>query len=298
MADYLGQLVQRVRQPDNAIQPRLSSRFEPPRQARVEVPTVWMPVEQPSHYLRRPIRQLTASRRHRAHESIGGPLSAAALPARCRLTRERAWTSSRPKSRRTPTVATRRIGARPPADVTQRRSRVSGDTPVRRERREAHTVEPVRPRREVESPVPVRRGACARNLCRTHPKGAADRAASQPRRERALAGQSGTSRTDRERRPSARAQSDGLKRRWNRGRSSKWYRRVGLEALRPSASRPTELPDAERSEGPDAPTIHVTIGRVEIRASVAAPVSRKPQARPPAMSLEEYLKQRKGATRE
>jgi hypothetical protein len=73
---------------------------------------------------------------------------------------------------------------------------------------------------------------------------------------------------------------------------------VGLEAFRHAVSRPPEPPDAERSAGPDAPTIHVTIGRVEIRASVAAPAARKPQARPPAMSLEEYLKQRKGATRE
>jgi hypothetical protein len=42
----------------------------------------------------------------------------------------------------------------------------------------------------------------------------------------------------------------------------------------------------------------VTIGRVEIRAAVPAPAVRKAQSRPPAMSLEQYLKQRKGAARE
>lgn len=42
-----------------------------------------------------------------------------------------------------------------------------------------------------------------------------------------------------------------------------------------------------------APTIHVTIGRVEVRAAApAAPAPRKTAAQPPVMSLEDYLRQR------
>jgi hypothetical protein len=44
---------------------------------------------------------------------------------------------------------------------------------------------------------------------------------------------------------------------------------------------------------PPSPTIHVTIGRVEVRAAApAAPAPRKTPAQPSAMSLEEYLRQR------
>jgi hypothetical protein len=42
----------------------------------------------------------------------------------------------------------------------------------------------------------------------------------------------------------------------------------------------------------------VTIGRVEIRASSPAPIPKKASPRPPALTLEQYLKQRKGASRE
>jgi hypothetical protein len=47
----------------------------------------------------------------------------------------------------------------------------------------------------------------------------------------------------------------------------------------------------------DEPTIQVTIGRVEIRATVAPAPARKPVPRPPAMSLDEYLKRRNEAPR-
>lgn len=48
---------------------------------------------------------------------------------------------------------------------------------------------------------------------------------------------------------------------------------------------------------PEPPTIQVTIGRVEIRAMASPAPSRKTSARSPAMSLEEYLKQRNGGQR-
>jgi hypothetical protein len=45
--------------------------------------------------------------------------------------------------------------------------------------------------------------------------------------------------------------------------------------------------------GPEpAPTIQVTIGRVEVRATPAPATSRKPATEPAVMSLEEYLRQR------
>jgi hypothetical protein len=47
-----------------------------------------------------------------------------------------------------------------------------------------------------------------------------------------------------------------------------------------------------------APTIHVTIGRVEVRATApATPTPRKTIAQPPVMSLEDYLRQRDGGHR-
>jgi hypothetical protein len=51
----------------------------------------------------------------------------------------------------------------------------------------------------------------------------------------------------------------------------------------------------QRSGSPPAPAIHVTIGRIEIRATTpaAAPVRRQPR-QPSVMSLDEYLKQRAG----
>jgi hypothetical protein len=291
VADYLGQLVQRGRQPDNAIQPRLSSRFEPPRPATVDVPTVWMPVERESHPLFAPadppVDSITESGSPQVHRRATGALS---VDPGARVEEQS------PEGPADSHVGSR-IGTRPARRRDPGAGPLSGDTPVRRERREAHTVKPVRPRRERESPVAVRvapvPGTSVAPI-QTAPQieQPANRAANRrwldnPALPEPIAikrhrrGAEPQPETTLEPRPIVKVAPN-----------------VGLEALRPSASRPAELPDAERSPAPDAPTIHVTIGRVEIRASVAAPVSRKPQARPPAMSLEEYLKQRKGATRE
>ena len=47
----------------------------------------------------------------------------------------------------------------------------------------------------------------------------------------------------------------------------------------------------------DTPTIQVTIGRVEIRATLPTPPSRKTVPKSPAMGLDDYLKQRSGGRR-
>lgn len=47
----------------------------------------------------------------------------------------------------------------------------------------------------------------------------------------------------------------------------------------------------------ESPMIQVTIGRIEIRAAVASASARKTSVRSPAMSLDDYLKQRNGGRR-
>jgi hypothetical protein len=46
-----------------------------------------------------------------------------------------------------------------------------------------------------------------------------------------------------------------------------------------------------------APTINVTIGRIEVKASNPAPLSKRSASAPVHMSLDEYLRQRQGGTR-
>jgi hypothetical protein len=70
----------------------------------------------------------------------------------------------------------------------------------------------------------------------------------------------------------------------------------------PEVARPTLTPafamrDDRRPQVPDEPTVQVTIGRVEIRATVAPTPARKPAVLTPAMSLDEYLKRRNEASR-
>jgi hypothetical protein len=46
---------------------------------------------------------------------------------------------------------------------------------------------------------------------------------------------------------------------------------------------------------PAAPVVHVTIGRVEVRAAAPAPAQRKPRPSEPRLDLEAYLRRREGA---
>jgi hypothetical protein len=73
--------------------------------------------------------------------------------------------------------------------------------------------------------------------------------------------------------------------------------RPGTEVFRPSVTPAIALRDDRRAQTAEEPTIQVTIGRVEIRATVAPTPVRKTTARPPAMSLDEYLKRRNEASR-
>jgi hypothetical protein len=54
-------------------------------------------------------------------------------------------------------------------------------------------------------------------------------------------------------------------------------------------------PQVVMSQATDTPTIQVTIGRVEIRATVASAPTRKTSTQKPVMGLDEYLKQRNGS---
>jgi hypothetical protein len=63
-------------------------------------------------------------------------------------------------------------------------------------------------------------------------------------------------------------------------------------ALRPvalQAATPAATPAAE-----PAPDVHVTIGRIEVRAVPAPPAPAAVERRPPVMTLEEYLRRRAG----
>jgi len=59
----------------------------------------------------------------------------------------------------------------------------------------------------------------------------------------------------------------------------------------PSKPVPVELPAA----APAAPVVHVTIGRVEVRAAAPAPAPREPRPREPRLNLEDYLRRRERA---
>ena len=66
--------------------------------------------------------------------------------------------------------------------------------------------------------------------------------------------------------------------------------RHGVPRIEPAASARAEPGETQEP----APTIQVTIGRVEIRATVAATPAGKTSAKSPVMSLDEYLRQRNG----
>lgn len=67
-----------------------------------------------------------------------------------------------------------------------------------------------------------------------------------------------------------------------------------------SATKPAPMADiAPASAEPAAPAIHITIGRVEVRAQVAAPPAPAPRPKPqskPSLSLDDYLKRGGGGS--
>lgn len=64
----------------------------------------------------------------------------------------------------------------------------------------------------------------------------------------------------------------------------------------PAPLTPRRAPDEAPANAP-APTIQVTIGRVEVRATNQPAPSRQPSAQAPRLSLEEYLRRRSGGDR-
>jgi hypothetical protein len=70
-----------------------------------------------------------------------------------------------------------------------------------------------------------------------------------------------------------------------------------------AAARPAALDAAAgklnaQQEPPPAPTIHVTIGRIEVRATPAPSSALPSRPKPaPTMSLDDYLRQRNGGSR-
>ena len=281
MTDYLTQLVLRARQPDLAIQPRLASRFEPPRQPADAVPGLapsspdtpeWpdpidvSPVPASAPVDHRP-------KRNRRHDAVdvtipsGGENERAETEAPGPVAKPRVGTRS----------ARRRADAQPPAGDPQDPSRVPRVTLVGRPGRDLDV--PARP------PEALRKAVEQRERDRAPSRGPTREPDRSPLGDRIA-----TESVRHAERPRPETTSPAPQPR---------ERVARLEAVfTPQVSRPVAVPDIERPAVPEGPTIHVTIGRVEIRAAVPAPAVRKAQSRPPAMSLEQYLKQRKGAARE
>jgi hypothetical protein len=295
VTDHLGQLVLRIRQTDLALEPRLASRFEPPRQLAVDPSALRFPPEPispawpeanvaPRDPVHAPPDRLLGYQRGRdIVEGIAEPGSADERPSETH--------------HGTPAVARPRIAARrvrePDADKAQGAREAPHPLPAPR----APAV--VWSGREREMPVSPR--------------------------ERVRNGQSASEATITPRQSTAPIEIDRAVRRLAAREPERPPLRDGVviestqrvEPVRPPATSPApqtreqsarpepvfaprvSKPDATASIEPpsvaEGPTIHVTIGRVEIRAAVPAPTVRRTQPRPPALSLEQYLKQRKGA---
>jgi hypothetical protein len=76
---------------------------------------------------------------------------------------------------------------------------------------------------------------------------------------------------------------------------------LAAPALRPIVAEARlavpRAPRESQTAAAEGPAVQVTIGRVEIRATVASAPTRPPAPNKPPLSLDEYLKQRSGATR-
>jgi hypothetical protein len=74
--------------------------------------------------------------------------------------------------------------------------------------------------------------------------------------------------------------------------------RAAPPAAGPRSTRHAARRAAEAHDPAPAPVIEVTIGRVEVRAEVSGPKPAPRRAAPPAMTLEDYLRRRRGGERE
>jgi hypothetical protein len=76
---------------------------------------------------------------------------------------------------------------------------------------------------------------------------------------------------------------------------------VAPPPIRPAASRSERARRDDPFQREPAPhaetTVHVSIGRIEVRAAVAPPRRERAKAASPVMSLEEYLRTRAGHAR-
>ena len=265
MTDYLGQLVLRGRQPDLAVEPRQASRFERPRQ-----PALALATELPT-----------------------GPHAATAEPGGASRDVASAPAGGRHQPPRAVAVT---VNATPPDH--------SGESPAA-----AHSVstsaraplrQPPAVLRDSETPRPFDRGPSSPAILHERvPSAPLTPLANMPapRSQKQIEGDSSSrdaAGLDHERPPARVRVTTEAVARVDRPRPPEL-----LPASTPNARQATPAArDIERAAAGAAPTIHVTIGRVEIRAGAAAPVARKASPRPPTMTLEQYLRQRRGASRE
>ena len=296
--DYLGRLVFRARQPDLAVQPRLSSRFERPQPATLEPPGPAMPgAAEPSTARPPDIAEFDHSTIGSTwqYDRVRGP----DLPPRSVTPEPRA-----PRPTDGPALVT------VPQLVPEPRSRQSPGQPSGRDvwraltATEAAPAEPSPIPTDVVRPADVERFSAAPGLEpgrppavgppvvpirlaqeRERPIRPAVRASEGDLPAAVLSG----GRRDRDRPPS----HDHVDRR----QPSALGERPGTEVFPLSVTPALALRDEGRAQTPEKPTIQVSIGRVEIRATVVPTPVRKTTARPPAMSLDEYLKRRNEASR-
>jgi hypothetical protein len=280
VTDYLAQLVLRGRQPDLAIEPRQASRFERPHQTVFAAAPSPPPEPEPA-------------------PAEPGTLSQGVTDSRVegRPRRQHAVAFTAPLEKPTDVVESPAV-AHGASD--------SAGAPVRQERA-SRTIDAARPIDRVLQPpgtIPERTGRRARRppddrvTMRQREQSAPPTSDLPERREHALIADEGDGRPDarRGRTPSV---SPAVVTKEVVAPADRTRRAEPVPASRLVERQTTPAPrEIERAPASAAPTIHVTIGRVEIRAAAPAPVLKKPSSRQPTLTLEQYLKQRTRGSRE
>ena len=311
MSDYLGQLALRVQQPEFAVQPRPVSRFESPRHATFVAPepsvpeeadelgspsAVFMPAETGAG---KPTQQADSRNRNEAetvdslsaarpakesHKPYPGQSTAVSpivTPAiSTEATHQPLHEVAHPALRRRPAEQSERIArspveqAQPPVRIDRPEEQADMASSNRSGQRELSELaervvrgerEPIRPLIRIENPEEKWASPLSPRAI-YHGEIGSD---SEPPEAESLFG-----------RRAALMPKSGF------------APMPGREIFKPLAEPVAPQLAAERVA--DAPTIQVTIGRVEIRATVASTPARKPPAQAPVMSLDEYLRQRNG----